>query len=124
MWSLLLLGVLRLSHTACRAELIGSVIARERDGSEVALEQWRTPGRERSPWGRDRAVGGIGGGLRSETKAHQPLAGMSARRTVEAAGRRGGLREVRRHIRRPHVPTAEGVRQREGYLVQQLWCGA
>ncbi|MGC9347901.1 MAG: IS66 family transposase [Anaerolineae bacterium] len=42
-------------------------------------------------------------------------------RGVEEAGRRSGLQEVRRHVKQQYVPSAEGLRSREGYVVEQLF---
>ena len=44
-----------------------------------------------------------------------------ALRVVEEAGRRSGLQEVRRHLRRQYVQAAGELRPREGYVVQQLF---
>lgn len=44
-----------------------------------------------------------------------------ALRVVEEAGRRSGLQEVRRHLKRQYVQTAGELRPREGYVVQQLF---
>jgi transposase-like protein len=42
-------------------------------------------------------------------------------RAVEEAGRRSGLREVRRHVKQQYVQTAGGVQPRDEYIVRQLF---